>query len=88
MSDDSLSDVGKEYILGVVEGFYGNPWTKDERLNLLKRMKEQNMNTYIYAPKGKKSYDRQNITAILLDDEKHRNRWRIEYDQIELNDLK
>ena len=52
MSDDSLSDVGKEYILGVVEGFYGNPWTKDERLNLLKRMKEQNMNTYIYAPKG------------------------------------
>jgi len=73
MSDDSLSDVGKEYILGVVEGFYGNPWTKDERFNLLKRMKEQNMNAYIYAPK---------------DDEKHRNRWRIEYDQIELNDLK
>jgi len=36
MSDDSLSDVGKEYILGVVEGFYGNPWTKDERFNLLK----------------------------------------------------
>ena len=47
MSDDSLSDVGKEYILGVVEGFYGNPWTKDERFNLLKRMKEQNMNAYI-----------------------------------------
>ena len=55
MSDDSLSDVGKEYILGVVEGFYGNPWTKDERFNLLKRMKEQNMNAYIYAPKGKVS---------------------------------
>ena len=56
MSDDSLSDVGKEYILGVVEGFYGNPWTKDERFNLLKRMKEQNMNAYIYAPKGKVSF--------------------------------
>ena len=25
---------------------------------------------------------------VKLDDEKHRNRWRIEYDQIELNDLK
>ena len=92
MSDDSLSDVGKEYILGVVEGFYGNPWTKDERFNLLKRMKEQNMNAYIYAPKGKVSFckTRYKLYHIMvkLDDEKHRNRWRIEYDQIELNDLK
>ena len=61
--------------------------TKDERFNLLKRMKEQNMNAYIYAPKGK-ICDLKKTWHKKLDDEKHRNRWRIEYDQIELNDLK
>ena len=52
MSDECLSDTGREYLLGVIEGFYGKPWSIDERQTLFKRMSEQSMNTYIYAPKG------------------------------------
>jgi len=85
MTDDSVIEVGgsgvdsdgdggaSDYILGVVEGFYGKPWSPVERVRLFERMKEQKMNCYIYAPK---------------DDEKHRNQWRIAYTDQELAELK
>ncbi|WP_223910369.1 beta-N-acetylhexosaminidase family protein [Actinomyces capricornis] len=38
-------------VRGVVEGFYGVPWSHQARLDTLSYMGEQRMNTYIYAPK-------------------------------------
>jgi hyaluronoglucosaminidase len=37
---------------GVIEGFYGTPWSHEDRLWLLARMGELGLNTYVYAPKG------------------------------------
>ncbi|MCR5176591.1 MAG: beta-N-acetylglucosaminidase domain-containing protein [Anaerovibrio sp.] len=49
---------------GVVEGFYGTPWTHQDRLDMLAFMASKGMNAYIYAPK---------------DDEYHRKYWRQPY---------
>jgi len=47
---------------GVIEGFYGRPWTAEERTELFSWMTDcGSMNTYMYAPK---------------DDLLHRGRWR------------
>ncbi|BBE31679.1 hypothetical protein OSSY52_18200 [Tepiditoga spiralis] len=39
-------------IRGIVEGFYGKPWTHQERKDLIKFMEKNNYNLYIYAPKA------------------------------------
>jgi hyaluronoglucosaminidase len=52
-------------IRGVIEGFYGNPWTHDERLDCLRFMGAHGMNTFVYGPK---------------DDPLVRRRWRDAYD--------
>ncbi|MGH0028213.1 MAG: beta-N-acetylglucosaminidase domain-containing protein [Myxococcota bacterium] len=49
---------------GVVEGFYGTPWSHAERLACLERMGAWGMNRYVYAPK---------------EDPLHRARWREAY---------
>ncbi|CAE1294602.1 NCOAT [Acanthosepion pharaonis] len=49
------------FTCGVVEGFYGRPWTTDQRRILFKWMSKMGLNTYLYAPK---------------DDCKHRAMWR------------
>lgn len=49
---------------GVVEGFYGKPWTHSERMDMLAFMSDVGMNAYLYAPK---------------DDLYHRQRWRAPY---------
>jgi hyaluronoglucosaminidase len=49
---------------GTIEGFYGSPWTTDERLDMLDFHGRFKLNTYIYAPK---------------DDPFHRDRWRDPY---------
>src|ERR1051326_1462981 len=49
---------------GVVEGFYGKPWTQQDRLDILRFEGEHGMNVYYYAPK---------------DDPYHRKRWREPY---------
>jgi len=36
---------------GVIEGFYGTPWTMQERRQTLRRMARLKMNTYLYGPK-------------------------------------
>ena len=36
---------------GVVEGFYGTPWSHQTRLSILKFCGEYKMNTYVYGPK-------------------------------------
>ncbi|HEX6419370.1 MAG TPA: beta-N-acetylglucosaminidase domain-containing protein [Acidimicrobiales bacterium] len=49
---------------GSIEGFYGSPWTTEERLDLLAFHGRFKLNTYVYAPK---------------DDPWHRDRWREPY---------
>ncbi len=36
---------------GLVEGFYGNPWSHETRLSLIDFMGKHKMNTYVYGPK-------------------------------------
>lgn len=38
-------------IRGVVEGFYGTPWSFDSRISQIKFYGENKLNTYIYGPK-------------------------------------
>jgi hyaluronoglucosaminidase len=38
-------------VRGVIEGFYGNPWTHAQRLELIPFIAGRGMNTYVYGPK-------------------------------------
>jgi len=49
---------------GIVEGFYGKPWSHQDRLDILRFQGEHRMNVYYYAPK---------------DDPYHRERWNSPY---------
>lgn len=40
-----------KFLAGVIEGFYGKPWTHEERLELFDWMGRWGLNTYLYAPK-------------------------------------
>ncbi len=59
-------------LTGVIEGFYGVPWTPAERFELFDWMKAWGLNTYLYAPK---------------DDLKHRVLWRELYTRNEAEEL-
>lgn len=50
-----------KFICGVVEGFYGRPWTTEQRKDLFGKLSKWGMDSYVYAPK---------------DDYKHRAYWR------------
>jgi len=60
-------------IRGVVEGFFGPPWSHKERLKMIKFFPECKFNLYIYAPK---------------DDPFHRERWSEPYPKDQLAKLK
>ena len=60
-------------IRGVVEGFYGLPWSHAQRLEFMSFCRQHNLNAYIYAPK---------------DDPYHRAQWRESYPDHQLNRLK
>jgi protein O-GlcNAcase / histone acetyltransferase len=62
-----------DFLAGVIEGFYGQPWSQQERLELFERMAEWGLNTYFYGPK---------------DDLKHRALWRETYTDAEANPLR
>lgn len=55
--------------VGLIEGFYGPPWSWDARAELMTWCVARGMHDYIYAPK---------------DDPKHRETWREPYDTQEL----
>ena len=55
---------------GIIEGFYGRPWTWDERAEVMRFCHERGMTHYVYAPK---------------DDPKHRADWRDLYDGDQLD---
>jgi hyaluronoglucosaminidase len=54
---------------GVIEGFYGPPWSLPDRLAVIEFLADRGMNAYVYAPKS---------------DPKHRDRWREAYDTTEI----
>lgn len=58
---------------GVVEGFYGRPWSHEHRLRQLEFYGKQKMNVYIYGPK---------------DDPYHRKFWRQPYPEKEATLIK
>lgn len=57
---------------GVIEGFYGDPWTHAQRLDLMHFSERMKLNSYVYAPK---------------DDPYHRVRWRDPYPPEDLERL-
>ncbi len=61
----TLSSVNPSFeIAGVIEGFYGTPWSHEDRLDILEFMGQVGLNTYFYAPKA---------------DPYHLSRWRDAY---------
>ncbi len=38
-------------VRGVVEGFYGRPWSHEQRLDLIGFLADRGMNTFVYSPK-------------------------------------
>ena len=62
-----------DFLSGVIEGFYGPPWTATERSMVLNWMQAFQLNTYLYAPK---------------DDLKQRLLWRVPYTSQEASELK
>ena len=38
-------------IRGIVEGFYGQPWSHSQRLDMVRFLGSHRMNTFVYAPK-------------------------------------
>lgn len=58
---------------GVIEGFYGPPWSHQDRLDVLRFMGSVGLSHYYYAPK---------------DDPYHRDRWREQYPDDDLARLR
>jgi|LGOV01.1.fsa_nt_gb hyaluronoglucosaminidase len=57
---------------GIIEGFYGTPWSHIERLDVIHFLEKEHMNTYVYAPKN---------------DVYHRSKWREPYPEEDLKIL-
>lgn len=56
---------------GFIEGYYGNPWSTEDRVELMRWGGHYKLNAYFYAPK---------------DDPKHNAKWRELYTEQELKD--
>lgn len=70
-----ISDSPDVPVRGVIEGFYGEPWSHEDRLSIIEFCGQHKMNTYVYAPK---------------DDAKHREKWRELYtdnEKIKMSEL-
>ena len=64
-----ISDEPTMTTRGTIEGFYGTPWTHQDRLDQIRFYGAHKMNTYIYAPK---------------DDPYHREQWKEPYPESEM----
>ncbi len=69
----TVSDYPDVATRGMVEGYYGNPYSEEDRKSMFEFFGKQKMNTYIYGPK---------------DDIYHRAQWRKEYPAAEAEKLK
>ena len=56
----TLQDYADVVTRGFIEGYYGNPWSTEDRVNLMKWGGYYKLNAYVYAPK---------------DDPKHNAKW-------------
>lgn len=62
-----------DFLCGIIEGFYGQPWQAEQRQDLFRRLNSLGLNAYVYGPK---------------DDDKHRNYWRDLYTESEAEHLR
>ena len=59
-------------VRGIVEGFYGRPWTQEQRIDMIEFCGTHGLNSYIYAPK---------------DDPYHREKWREPYPKAQMKKI-
>ena len=69
----TISDYPEVSERGLVEGYYGNPYSHSARLRMFDFFGKQKMNVYIYGPK---------------DDPYHKAQWRVEYPAAEAAKIK
>ena len=68
-----MRDYADVNIRGFIEGYYGLPWSNEDRMSLMKFGGDFKMTSYIFAPK---------------DDEYHKGKWRDLYPEEELAKIK
>lgn len=68
-----INDYASGQYRGFIEGYYGIPWSVDDRISLMEFGGDFKMNIYIFAPK---------------DDPYHNTQWREPYPEKELADIK
>lgn len=73
LTEVEITDWPDSYNRGVVEGFYGNPWSQRDRLRQFDFYGANKLDTYIYGPK---------------DDPYHHSRWREPYPAEKAAELK
>ena len=69
----SLVHAGRPPMQGVVEGYYGPPWSAAARRDVIRFIGAHGLTTFLYAPKN---------------DEKHRERWRDPYSPSEFGEFR
>ena len=68
----TIYDYAEVQFRGFIEGYYGNPWSMEDRIDLMQYGGEIKMNQYVYAPK---------------DDPMHNAQWRTLYDEEGLKNI-
>lgn len=68
----TIKDYAEVEFRGFIEGYYGNPWSLEDRIDLMEFGGEIKMNQYVFAPK---------------DDPYHNQRWRELYPEEELEKI-
>lgn len=68
-----MAKKGTPALRGVVEGYYGRPWTGASRRDVIAFLGAHGMNTFVYAPKN---------------DPYHRDRWREDYPADAIDDFR
>ncbi len=69
----TIKDYADTNIRGFIEGYYGIPWSNEDRMSLMEFGGEFKMTSYVFAPKN---------------DPYHREKWRVEYPEEELEAIK
>src|SRR5699024_8617131 len=72
MPSVTIRDWPEMPLRGTIEGFYGQPWSHEDRLSQIEFYGQNIMNTYVYAPK---------------DDPYHLSKWREPYPEDRFNQL-
>ncbi|CQR46315.1 Hyaluronoglucosaminidase precursor [Paraliobacillus sp. PM-2] len=68
-----INDFASTKVRGFIEGYYGIPWTDQDRISLMEFGGDFKMTSYIFAPK---------------DDPYHNSQWRKPYPEERLNEIK